>query len=232
MIVAVHQPNYIPWGGYFYKIYKSDIFVILDDVQYVKRGYINRNKIKTHNGNIWLTVPVRFAGTSRCGINEVFINNESNWKENHLQNIEINYKKCRFFNEYFPEFKSIILKDWVKLADLNIALIKSICQMLGIRTEIMLSSQMKVEGSSTERIVNICKELGADAYLSGKGGAKYQDENLYRQNGIELVYSDYREKPYKQMWGDFSKGISIIDYMLNCGMNIKEFWNENVITVK
>ncbi|MGI6776574.1 MAG: WbqC family protein [Acetivibrionales bacterium] len=224
MRVAVHQPNYIPWMGYFYKIYKSDVFVILDDVQYVKRSFINRNKIKTHRGELWLTVPVSFTEGSRCKINRVNINNEQDWKHKHLQNIEINYKKSAHFNEYFAEFKSVLMQDWTKLSDLNIVLIKNICKVFGIGTDILCSSQLEVEGDSTERIINICKTLGADEYLSGSGGAKYQDEGMYHRHNIKLVYSNFVQEPYQQLWGDYIRNLSIIDYMFNCGLNIRDFW--------
>lgn len=221
MVVSVHQPNYIPWMGYFYKIQNSDIFVILDDVQYIRRSFINRNRIKTHQGILRLTVPVENKGNFGCNINEIKIKNNLNWKENHLKNIEMNYKRSGFFHDFYDIFKSCLIRDYEKLSELNIDIIKTICQLLNIKTEMILSSTLSINETSTERIISICKAIGADTYLSGSGGAKYQDEKLFEEHSLKLVYSDFSEKPYKQLWGDFSGGLSIIDYILNCGYNIE-----------
>lgn len=220
MVVSVHQPNYIPWMGYFYKIQKSDIFVILDDVQYIRRGFINRNRIKTHEGVSWLTIPVENKGNYGSNINEISIKNDLNWKENHIKNIEMNYKKSDFFNDFNDIFKSCLMNDYDKLSELNIEIIKTICRLLNIKTKMILSSALNINETSTERIISICRDLGADTYLSGRGGAKYQDEKMFEDNSIKLLYSDFSEKPYKQLWGDFSGGLSVIDYIFNCGYKI------------
>lgn len=224
MVVSVHQPNYIPWMGYFYKIKKSDIFVILDDVQYIKKGFINRNRIKTHQGISWLTIPVENKGNYGCNINEISIKNDLNWKEKHLKNIEMNYKKSDFFHDFYDVFKNCIMKDYDKLSKLNIDIIKAICQLLNIKTEMILSSALNIEETSTERIISICKAVGADSYLSGSGGAKYQDEKMFEDHSIKLKYSDFSEKQYKQLWGEFSGGLSIIDYIFNCGFKTENAW--------
>jgi hypothetical protein len=221
MVVSVHQPNYIPWMGYFYKIQKSDMFVILDDVQYIRRGFINRNRIKTHQGISWLTVPVENKGNYGCDINEIKIKNDLIWKKDHLKNIEMNYKRSNFFNDYYDVFKSCLMKDYGRLAELNIDLIKTICRLLNIKTEMVLSSALNINETSTERIIGICEAFGADTYLSGSGGAKYQDEKMFEDHSIKLVYSHFTEKPYKQLWGDFSGGLSVIDYIFNCGYRIE-----------
>lgn len=226
MVVSVHQPNYIPWMGYFYKIQKSDIFVILDDVQYIRRGFINRSRIKTPQGTVWLTVPVENKGNYACSINEIKIKNNSNWKENHLKNIEMNYKRTDFFNDFYGVFKSRLMMNYEKLSELNIDIIKTICQLLGIKTKMILSSSLNIDETSTERIINICKTLGADTYLSGRGGAKYQDEKIFEDNSIKLLYSDFSEKKHKQLWGDFSGGLSVIDYIFNCGYKIENAWDK------
>lgn len=221
MVVSVHQPNYIPWMGYFYKIQKSDIFVILDDVQYIRRGFINRNQIKTHQGFSWLTIPVENKGNYACKINEIKIKNDLDWKENHLKLIETNYKKSDFFNDFNQIFKSCLMMDYDKLYELNIDIIKIICHFLNIKTEFILSSALNINETSTERIISICKALGADSYLSGSGGTKYQDEKMFEDHSIKLLYSDFSEKPYKQLWGGFSGGLSVIDYIFNCGNKTK-----------
>lgn len=211
--------------GYFYKIYKSDIFIFLDDVQYIKGSYINRNKIKTHMGEHWLTIPSKFNDSSRCKINEVCINNEQDWRSNHLKNIHYNYKRAAYFNEFIPFIQNCLSYNSDNLSDFNINTITKICGLLNIKTRIMLSSQLNIEEKSTMRIIKICEAVGGTKYLSGRGGTKYQDPQMFMDYGIELEYSDFYEKPYSQLWGEFAEGMSIIDYILNCGTDIKSFWN-------
>jgi hypothetical protein len=226
MKAGMHQPNFIPWMGYFYKIYKSDVFILGDDVQYSKENYINRNRIKTPQGDLWLSVPVK-SGGNRYKINEVIISNETDWRARQLKTIEAFYKKAPYFSDYYDEFRSVLMQDWIKLSDLNISLIRNICKVLDIKTDIVISSHLKVEGSSTERIINTCKAVGADGYLSGSGGAKYQDEAMFTQNSIKLTYVNFKQKPYKQLWGEYAGNLSILDYIFNCGFDIKNFWSEN-----
>jgi hypothetical protein len=225
LVVSIHQPNYIPWIGYFYKIHKSDIFVFLDDVQYIRKGYINRNRIKTHQGVSWLTIPVENKGNYGCNINEMKIRNDMNWKENHLRNIEMNYKKSDYFNDFYSVFKDCLNKNYDNLSELNIGIIKTICRLFDIKTEIILSSELDIKETSTERIISICKLIGANKYLSGSGGSKYQDGKMFEDNSIQLVYSDFKEKQYKQLWGDFTGSLSVIDYIFNCGYNIEKAWD-------
>lgn len=225
MKIGIHQPNYIPWMGYFYKIYKSDVFVIGDGVQFSKDGFINRNRIKTSQGALWLTVPVKQDSYKHL-INEVIISNETDWKTKQLKSIEVFYKKAPYFSDYYEELRTIIMQDWVKLSDLNICMIKSICNVLNIETEIIIGSQLKVQGSSTERIINTCKAVGADEYLSGRGGTNYQDEEMFAQNSIKLTYLNFNQMPYKQLWGEYLENMSVIDYIFNCGFDIKTFWNK------
>lgn len=225
MIVSIHQPNYIPWMGYFYKIHKSDIFVFLDDVQYIRRGFINRNRIKTHQGASWLTVPVDSKGKYESSINDMKIRDDLNWKENHLRSIEMNYKRSDYFNDFFNILKACIIKHNDKLSELNIDIVKTICKLLNIKTEIILSSELNIKETSTERIISICKLVGANKYLSGSGGSKYQNGKMFEDNSIELVYSDFHEKQYKQLWGDFTGGLSVIDYIFNCGYEIERAWD-------
>lgn len=226
MIAAVHQPNYIPWAGYFYKIFRSDVFVILDDVQYVSRSFINRNRIKTHQGELWLTVPVEGGGSGGCRINEVVVKDELNWRENHLKNIEMNYKRSGYFGDFYDILKGAIMSETKMLSDLNIRIIKDICHALRIKTEMVLSSGLGAGGTGTERIINICKAVGADVYLSGTGGSKYQDERMFEDNSIKLEYSGFYQEQYKQLWGGFAGCMSVIDQIFNCGYDITKDWND------
>ncbi len=218
MIVAIHQPNFLPWIGFFYKMCKSDIFVFLDNVQFSKNGYQNRVKIKTAQGDQWLTVPVfhKFGQLTK----DVKINNNENWKEKHLKTLELNYKKAPYFSQIYKLISTVYNKhDWELLTDFNIELIMAICNYLDIRTKTIRASVLNVSGNSTELLINIVKNVGGDTYLSGKGGMKYQDENRFKKENINLVYTDFRHPVYPQLWGEFIEGLSILDLLFVCGEN-------------
>lgn len=226
MIVGIHQPNYIPWIGYFYKILKSDKFVILDDVQYIKNSFINRNRIKTPQGAAWLTLPVYFKGNFGDNINEIKLKNELGWKDKHLKTIEMNYKKSQYFDNYFNDLKNIYDKEHEFLSDLNTDLIFFFMDCLNIKTEVIKSSQLNILGTSTERLVNICKCLEADEYLSGTGGQNYQDEQFFKENNIKLTYSDFKHPVYQQLWGEFIPNLSILDFIFNYGDKCGDILNK------
>jgi hypothetical protein len=221
MIVAIHQPNFLPWLGYFYKVAKCDVFVFLDDAQYSKNSFINRNKVKTSQDAIWLTVPVSFKFGEL--INEVKINNQIPWREKHLKTFEMNYKRADFFEDVFEIIKGIYCsKDWQNLSDLNISLAEAIACYLGLNTPFVKSSTLSVEAKSTELLMQIVKKVGGDIYLSGFGGVKYQEETEFAKAGIKLMYSDFNHPVYKQLWGDFIPNLSVMDLLFNAGSGALE----------
>lgn len=213
MITAIHQPNYIPWAGYFYKIAKSDLFVILDNVQFNSRGLTHKNKIKTPQGEMWVILPVHSEGN----INEIKLKNNQNWKEKHLIYLKYNYKKAKYFDRYIENLEKIYNTQWEYMHELNIELIKFILKELNIETYITIASELKCEGKSTELLISICKEVGSDAYLSGMGGKNYMDETRFEQEGIKLVYSQFEHPIYEQLWGEFIPNLSVLDLLFNCG---------------
>ena len=221
-IIAIHQPNFIPWVGYFYKILKSDEFVLLDDVQFTKNGFTNRNQVKTPQGAQWLTLPVLQKGKFGQNIDEIAIAQPDHTIQKVLRTVEGNYKKAPFFNEYFPEFEKCLRNNGDKLAAVNIALIKWVCVSLEIKTPLVISSDLKAEGESTMRLINICKKRNAGKYLSGFGGNKYQEAELYKTHDIELTMTNFKHPQYKQLWGDFIPNMSVIDILFNCGKEAAE----------
>ncbi len=215
-IVSIHQPNFVPWIGYFYKIVNCDVFVFLDNVQYTKNSFINRNKIKTPQRDRWLTVPVSFKFGQL--INEVKINNNVQWRKKNLRTIEINYKKAPHYDAIYDLLKSACFRnEWELLTDLNIKLINTICQFLDLRVKTIRASTLGFNTSSTDLLIKIIKKLDGKIYLSGKGGANYQDEEKFKQNGISLLYTDFIGPIYPQLYGDFIPNLSIIDLLFNCG---------------
>ncbi len=218
MTIAIHQPNFLPWLGYFYKIANADLFVLLDDVQYTKNSFINRNKIKTPNGSMWLTIPVITSDKFGQKINEVEIKEPIKTANKILNTLKANYSRAEHFKVFFPEFESIINRYYNSLSILNTELILWVCRVLEINTKIISSSKLNVSSNEgTFRLVEICKSIGADTYLSGFGGNKYQDENIFLQNNISLKISEFKHPAYTQLWGNFEFNLSVVDLIFNCG---------------
>jgi hypothetical protein len=219
MIAAIHQPNYLPWLGYFYKMALCDVFVLLDDVQLVRgRSFTTRNKVKTSNGAQWLTVPVTEKGELKL-IKDVVIAQDGKWLKKHWKTIELSYKKAPYWNNYSIYFQDVYEgRCWSALSELNITLITKIKAILGLKTKIVLSSELKgISGERSSRNLSICKHLGADTYLSGTGARNYNDEEEFRKAGVNLIYTDFKHPVYHQLWGDFTPSLSIIDLLFNEG---------------
>jgi len=218
MIVAIHQPNFLPWLGYFYKMAKCDVFVLLDNVQYTKNSFINRNRIKTSQGAQWLTVPVKTKGRFGQLIKDVEINNTVDWRRKHLRALEMNYKRARFFETVFQGLETIYFAhDWYNLCELNVRLLEWVLSLLGMEKRLVRAAELNVKGVGTQLLINIVKEVGGDVYLSGFGGAKYQEEGLFKEAGINLEYYDFEHPIYPQLWSGFVPNLSIIDLLFNCG---------------
>ncbi|MFA5118425.1 MAG: WbqC family protein [Candidatus Omnitrophota bacterium] len=221
MIVSVHQPQYIPWLGYFDKIARSDCFVFLDNVQYKEREFQNRNKIRTKDGWVWLTVPVVSKGLGRQKIADVAIDNGFAWRKQHLKSWEVWYARSPFFKENFAFFEKIYTSEWDKLAQLNIYIIQYVLKMLGVEKPVFFESVLQTTTTKTERIIEICRKLKADVYLSGAGGRDYIEADKFREAGIELRYQDFIHPEYRQQFSlsgkDFISHLSIFDLLLNEG---------------
>ncbi len=216
MIVAVHQPQYLPWLGYFDKMAKVDIFCYLDTVQYKKNEWQNRNRVKTAQGWQWLTVPVSYRFPQK--INQVGINRTTAWGKKHLQTITTNYSRASYFNRYMEMFRPIILSDQEKLSVLNINLAEKLRLALGIETRTVVASELPVmREDPTDRLIDICRHFGADTYLAGQGGANYMDITRFKESRIRVLFQKYEHPVYPQLFGDFVSHLSVIDLLLNCG---------------
>ena len=213
MVIGIHQPNFFPWMGYFEKMAKCDVFVLLDNVQYEKDSYINRVKIKTPKGEKWLTFPIKNKFPQL--IKDVEFADFGRGKEKILKTIEANYKKSKNFEAIFPIIQGMFQGDWKSLSGFNIYVIRLLARGLRNQPEIKIASQYDFEGKSTDLLINICKRFGTNNYLSGSGGVNYQEEEKFKKAGIKLTYTDYVQKPYKQLWGEFIGGLSILDYLFN-----------------
>lgn len=217
MRVAIHQPNYLPWFGFFKKIVACDAFVLLDSVPFSKNNIQNRTRIKTASGEVWLTIPVLTKGRYGQPTNEVRINNQERWRKRHLKTISQNYGRSPFYQDFSGIIETTLDRDWPLLADLTISLIREVCRRLEIERTFYRASDLDATGTRTDLLVSICSALGADTYLSGKGGMKYQDEALFREAGIDISYPAFEHPVYSQLYGPFLPGLSIIDLLFNCG---------------
>ena len=216
MRVAIHQPQYLPWSGYFDKIDQADCFVLLDDVQFKKNEWQNRNRIKTAAGWQWLTVPVLHRFPQR--INEVEISQTVPWARKHLQALVSNYGSAPFFDLHRPFFEDIYAREWTLLVDLNVATITYFTEVLGIRTKLVMASTLPMpqELEATDRLVAICQAVGADTYLSGVGGRGYLDLNRFREVAIRVCFQMFQTRPYPQRFGAFVPDLSVVDLLCNC----------------
>ena len=223
MKIAIHQPDYIPYLGYFYKMYLSDIFVFLDDSQFQKNYLNNRNKIKTPQGWTYLTIPVERKNGLGTNINETTTIDEKKWKEKHLRTLEMNYKKAPYFDEIYPEIKALIETEYNNIAELNEAIIIHIARKFNILPEIVgKSSDLHLATKKEERVLDIIKHYGANEYISGNGARQYQKEEDFEKEGIKLTYTDYHSITYQQRWGEFVENMSVLDYIFNEGYDFEK----------
>jgi hypothetical protein len=216
--LAAHQPNYIPWLGYFYKMLNCDIFILSDNVQYTHTSYIQRNIIKTSSGSKWLTINVQAKGTDGQPISAVKINNDLGWNTKHWTIIRQYYSRSPHFHEYEEEFKAIYEKNWENLADLNETLIKTCCKALNINhIKFVKGSSLNTTTKGTDQIIDECQAVGAQTYLSGYGAINYMEEEKFKKAGITLKYYDFEHPVYRQLWGEFIPNLSVIDLLFNAG---------------
>jgi hypothetical protein len=215
MIVSIHQPQYLPWLGYLHKILNSDLFIVLDNVQYVKNEWQNRNRIKTPRGWQWITVPVEFHHGEK--IRDVRINNRENWRRKHRNALITNYSQAPYFKEYFPFFEKAYAREWSSLAAINIFFIRYFLDVLDLKVETVKAPQFPQVEEPTERLVALCKQVGARCYLSGVKGRQYLDLKRFEDEGIEVVFQDFIHPVYPQLYGEFQPNMSIVDLLFNCG---------------
>ncbi|PKP07847.1 MAG: hypothetical protein CVU03_09195 [Bacteroidetes bacterium HGW-Bacteroidetes-2] len=222
MTVSILQSNYIPWKGYFDIIAKSDVFVIYDEVQFTKNDWRNRNLIKTQEGLQWLSIPVRQQNLNQ----KIFETNISfnNWSKKHKSTIQTNYGK----STYFKDFKDVIFEVYdtplTNLSEINRLFIEKICEICEIKTKIIDSRELKLEGDKVGRLMDACKKLNATKYISGPAAKNYMNEALFSENNIELEWMDYNNyKEYNQLYPPFEHGVSILDLIFNEGPNARSF---------
>lgn len=215
--LAAHQPAYLPWLGYFERIARVDVFVFLDTVQFEKNSFINRNRIKTPQGAQWLTIPVRSRGHLDSTLRETQIDNARNWRGDHLKAISLNYRKAPQFAERFARLEQLYSLPGDNLAELCWQQLQFWLQELGITTRLVRASELAVNSRKSELVLDICRSLAADHYLSGALGRDYLDEAAFAAAGIEVRYQAFVPPTYRQLWGEFVPGLSVLDWWMNSG---------------
>ncbi len=218
MILATHQPIFLPWPGFFYKAAHAQCMVLLDDVQFPRgKSWMNRNRLKDEDGTVWSTVPVWKTGRGLQSIRDVEICNEREWRRKHLRSIQQNYANAPYFDEYFTAIESIYGQDHALLADFNIDLIRYFWKALSMDAELLRQSDLGIEGGGAELLITICKRMGTDHLLIYPATEKYLDIAEMNRHGIEIRTIRFPPPVYPQLWGSFIYNLSIVDMLLNCG---------------
>ncbi len=216
MKAVIMQPTYLPWIGYFDLMDQSDIFVFLDDVQFSKQSWQQKNKIKTPQGQLLLTIPIVRRHPQK--IYDVEINNSQPWQSVHLRSIRYNYSKAKYFDRYIKDLEKFYFKKVTKLTEFTVPIILWIKDILGIECQFINASELDVKGSKVELLIDICHKIRADEYLSPARAKEYiNTNNLFAKENIKLKYHQYNHPEYSQLWGEFVPYLSVIDLLFNQG---------------
>lgn len=220
MNVVILQPSYIPWRGFFDQVRRADLFVFYDDVQYDKRGWRNRNQIKTPNGKKWLTIPVHSRGAQidRIPINQIRISWDLAWSKDHFLTLQHNYRKAPHFEYYRPLLETFYQRRDEFLADFIIDFTVALARELGIlHTRFIRSSELTVTGEKTDRLINVLEKVSATHYLSGPSARDYIEPEKFAQAGITLEYMEYNYSEYPQFYPPYDPFVSILDLLFMTG---------------
>lgn len=215
MIVSIHQPAYLPWLGYLDRIYRSDVFIFLDTVQFERNSFTNRNRIKTANGPIWLTIPTLLQGHSSKTIQEMEIDELRDWRQKHLRSLEQSYRRAPAFEGRFERLRDQYPSTSM-LADFCFSQLKFWLDELDIKTMVVRSSELKVSGAKSDLVLSLCRSVGGSTYLSGPQGRNYLDENSFAEAAVSIQYHAYQHPTYPQLHGEFIPAMGVVDYWLNC----------------
>ena len=226
MILAAHQPHYLPWLGYLDKMSRGDVFVLMDDLQYEAQNFQNRNRIKLNNGAGWLTVPLE-RGHQSDRICDKRIRNDSNpkehWARRHWTSIETHYRRAPHFDRYAPALEDMYARRWDTLLDLQLHVLELCRGWFGIAVPVVRSSSLALEGTRTERIADMCRKVGAKVYLSGRGGSTgYLDEGLLARSGVSVAWQSFQHPTYEQRYPQlgFVSHLAFLDALMNAGPDV------------
>lgn len=219
MILTIHQPEHIPWMGFFNKLMYSEVYVALDNVQYRHRYFQNRNKVNSNGVESWINVPVITKGRRDTNIKDMEINNVANWRRKNWRTLQITYNKSNFFKKYSDYFEDLYAKEWENLSTLNLDIIRNMCSFFGIETEIKIASDLQISGQGPQLVVDICKHFKPDVYISGKSGIAGRGKDCAPQlenAGISVVYQKYVQPKYPTFC-EYIPHLSALDLLFNHG---------------
>jgi hypothetical protein len=214
MIVTIHQPDFLPWLGFFDRWQKSDTYIVLDDVQFLRRGWHHRDKIKTQGGVQWLTIPVLKKSLYCQTIKEVKINNGENWRYKHLKTIQTSYGKTPNFDLVYGRLSEIYNREHDLLISLNMDLLEFCSSMLEIKTPVIFASAFHIKSAGSQRLVDLVQSVGGKEYLTGTGSRDYLDEALFNKEGINVCWQKFQHPAYQQLHGRFEKMLSVLDFLM------------------
>lgn len=218
MIVSINQPAYLPWLGYFERIARSDVHIVLDHVQFEKNSFVNRNRIRTADGWQWLTVPVRTKGRfGELEINQLEVDGAAPWSAKHWRALEQHYRRAPYFADHSGFFADVYAREWSRLAPLMQIITEYLLDAFSIRTRCILSSESPVRTRKSQLVLDLCAWVGASHYLSGALGRDYLDEAAFQAAGIAVTYQDFAHPTYAQVGPGFEPYMGAIDLLFNCG---------------
>jgi len=227
-VVAAHQPHYMPWLGYLDKLAKADVFVVMDDLQYETQNYQNRQRVKINSGATWLTVPLKRGAQTDTILDKRIDNGAAgrhHWQHRTLRTLEIHYGRTPFFKQYGEELRDVYTRRWDRLIDLDLHMLELARNWLGITRPIVRASTLGLSGQKSDRIIDMCKKVGAKIYLSGQGGSTdYLDQSAFQKAGIGLMWQRFRHPTYPQRYSNvgFVSHLAFIDLLFNCGPESRE----------
>jgi hypothetical protein len=218
MIVSTNQPYFFAYPGFFYKANLSDIFVILDDIQF-PRGttWVTRNRFKNDQGTLWMTIPVWKKGLGLQKINEVRICDEGRWAKKHLESLKSAYARAPYLVDHLDFVEGIFSSDFKRLIDLNLTIIRYLIEHLHIKTDILLLSELGIESRGDQLLIDICRRIGASHFLTQNATLKFLNVDIFNEAGIQLRSFNPPSLVYPQLFGDFIPNLSTLDLILNCG---------------
>lgn len=228
MIVAAHQPHYMPWLGYLDKLAKADLFVVMDDLQFEAQNFQNRQRLKLANGPDWLTVPVARGSQSDRILDkriEASPNPKQHWQHRHWQSLLNHYGRARYFDDYAEELQPVFTCRWENLIDLDLHMLRLARQWLDIKTPVIRSSRLELKGTKTDRIIDMCHKLGARCYLTGAGGSTgYLDAEKIGRSGVGVIWQEFSHPTYPQRYTQhgFVSHLGFLDLLLNCGPDSRD----------
>jgi hypothetical protein len=214
--VCIHQPDFMPWLGFYHRLSQSDLYVVLDSVQFIRQGWQHRDKIKTAQGAHWLTVPVKTRGLNRQLIRDVGIEEKSDWQDLHLKTLRHGYARAPFFDQHYPPIADIYNRHHSQLMQLNLDLMFYFMGAFDIHIEVVFASHFLSIGTKTDLLINLLKKVKATSYISGLGAKAYLQEEKFKESNIDLIWQSYTPNRYPQLHGPFVPGLSAIDFLFNC----------------